>query len=64
MLESMGLAGAGRSPQGAVGERRRSAGVGAVSVGAVPDPELVAGSARGRCRRSSFTQVKVDVGVT
>ncbi len=37
----MELAEAGRSPQGAVGERRRSAGVGAVSVGAVPDPELV-----------------------
>ncbi len=33
--------GAGRSPQGAVGERRRSAGARAASLGRVPDPELL-----------------------
>src|SRR4051794_10141423 len=45
MLESTRLEavreGAGRSPEGAVGERRRSAGVRAAPVGRVPDPELV-----------------------
>ena len=45
MLESTKLEavpeGAGRAPQGAVGERRRSAGVRAASLGTVPDPELL-----------------------
>src|SRR6266508_1663557 len=33
--------GAGRSPEGAVGERRRSAGVRAAPIGRVPDSELL-----------------------
>src|SRR5260221_13702144 len=45
MLESTKLEavpeGAGRSPQGAVGERRRSAGARAASLGRVSDPELL-----------------------